>query len=146
MTLVRQIGIEDFAFIQQLAGEERSFTVPSDYILWMLSRLYPETCLVATDSRRTPVGYLLGLVKDTTLFIWQLAITDRGSQTGASNVLLKEVKRVAQAGGFSEICFTMQPRIAKLWGFRAAKEVFGVFPENDGPGINGEPHYRIALR
>jgi len=148
MVNVRPITNEDFSFVQKLAAEEKSFTVPSDYILWVLTqRLYPDVCLVAVSSDGEPIGYLLGLINDLegVLFIWQVAVTHRGGKENASITLLEEVKRVVKARGLKRISFTMQPRVARLWGYRASKQVLGVFPEQGGPGINGEPEYFVSV-
>lgn len=147
MVCVRQVTNSDFSFIRELASEESTFTVPSDYILWMLSKIHPEVCLVAASPDKKPIGYLLGLIDDTkqTLFIWQIAVTHCGGEKDVAVRLLSHVKEVMVARKLTKISFTMQPRLARLWGCRVAKQVFGAFPEQCGEGINGEPEYTIAL-
>ena len=148
MVRIRQMTNADFSFVQNLAGEEKTFTVPSEYILWMLHKLYPEVCLVVVNSDENQIGYLIGLINDTehTLFIWQLAVTPRGGEEDAATSLLEQVKQVMVNKNLTRLSFTMQSRVARLWGYQAGLRVFGALPEQCGDGINGEPEYTLCLK
>lgn len=145
--ILKKINGGDFAFVQGLASKQRSFTVPSSYILWMLTKMYPEFCVVATDSGGRRVGYFLAIANHltSTAFVWQIFCNDKGKNKFAE-FILREMGRVAPKEGLKKIRFTMYPRVAKFWGIPAIKKIFGVEPALISEGINGEAEYEFPLQ
>ena len=75
-THIRPVEPKDFAFIQSLAGEFPTFTVPSEYILWFLSRFNPDYCRVLEQDSGDLKAYLLAIPTTDPpdgIAIWQIA-------------------------------------------------------------------------
>ena len=75
-TNIRPVEPKDFSFIQSLAGEFPTFTVPSDYVLWFLSRFHPDYCRVLEQESGDLKAYLLAIPTTDPAYgiaIWQIA-------------------------------------------------------------------------
>jgi hypothetical protein len=75
-TNIRPVEPRDFNFIQSLAGEFPTFTVPSDYVLWFLSRFHPDYCQVLEQDSGDLNAYLLAIPTTRPpngIAIWQIA-------------------------------------------------------------------------
>src|SRR5580692_8454001 len=75
-TRIRSIELNDFAFIRSLAAEFSTFTVPSEYILWFLTRFHPEYSRVLEQESGDLKAYLLAMPTSNPqngIAIWQVA-------------------------------------------------------------------------
>src|SRR6185437_8623680 len=43
---VRSLEVRDFSFVRELSSSQPNFTIPPPYVLWLLTRISPELCLV----------------------------------------------------------------------------------------------------
>jgi hypothetical protein len=129
--LVRPIKQSDFVFVRTLASQTQGYTVPPDYVLWMLTRFHGDFCSVAKEAGGSRVGYLLAMqtaVKDT-IVVWQFVSTFAGRRVLAARELAKNLKVVAQENRIRQIIFTCVPRSAAERLVRSVvKKVFGVLP------------------
>lgn len=136
---VRQMDDSDFRFIRNLASKQFQFTRPPPYVLWLLTRTNPKSCLVAMDAKHGPVGYLLSLPVSTSgeksLYVWQLAASPRGRRSGAIHLLLLELRRLVRRTHTRFITFSTVPDSPEFRAIRRlARAVFGAVP-----------HYRHVL-
>jgi hypothetical protein len=75
-THIRSIEPRDFGFIRTLASEFPAFTVPSEYILWFLTRFHPDYCRVLEQDSGDLKAYLLAMPTSDPqngIAIWQVA-------------------------------------------------------------------------
>jgi hypothetical protein len=149
---VRPIKHSDFVFVRTLASQTQGYTVPPDYVLWMLTRFHGDFCSVAKEVGGNNVGYLLAMqtaVKDT-IFVWQFVATFRGQRLQAAKELVKHLKAVAQEHKIRQILFTCVPRSpAERLVRSVAKRVFRSSPVRGLPLsewlFGGEYQYSLTL-
>ena len=151
--LVRPITIEDFQFVRDLAAEQQNFTIPPPYVLWLLSRVEGQVCLIATSVSGVPLGYLLAVrveVPSHSVFVWQLASINGRPGVDAATSLLLNLRNYAKCRRVERIVFSAIPESAS---FRVIKkhcqDVFSALPKEIGslPRIiaPGEHEYVLDL-
>lgn len=150
---VQRVNPADFVFIRTLASQTQGYTVPPDYVLWMLTRFHGDFCSVAKEVGSDNVGYLLAMqtaVKDT-IFVWQLVATLRGQRLQAARKLVKHLKAAAEEHEVRRILFTCVPRSPAERLVRSiATRVFRVSPVRGLPLSqwlsSGEYEYSLTLQ
>lgn len=150
---VRRMRVSDFPFVKQLASQTRTYTVPSDYVLWMLSRCHPDLCAVA-ELRGASVAYVLALTTHQPrhgMFIWQFASTLQGARHRAPAGLAKYIRRRVQEHGIERIDFTAVPGSASLRSIQTlAQKYFGSIAQKSNrlpPSVLGrERQYYLVIR
>lgn len=149
---VRRLEVSDFAFVRGLASEQPNFTIPPPYVLWLLQKVHRNVCLVAEDDRVGPVAYLLAIPVQPggSLYVWQLASSDRGKRTHAVLLLLRELKQITHKMRIRTVMFSTLPKSATLRLIRRyATTLFESQVEIDGPVPSliapGEREYRVEL-
>jgi hypothetical protein len=73
---IRAVELTDFPFIRSLASQFPTFTVPSEYILWFLTRFHPDYCRVLEQDEGDLKAYLLAMRTSDPpdgIAIWQVA-------------------------------------------------------------------------
>jgi|SRR5208337_5326047 len=109
---VRPATALDAEFICKLASSVEGYTVPTPYVLWMLTRFHKDWSAVAEEGRKQ-LGYMLAFpASDATVFVWQFACTFRGQRLHAPDALASHLKRMTAEGGFRQIIFTTVPQSA----------------------------------
>jgi hypothetical protein len=107
---VRQLRPDDAGEIALIARSMQTFTQPSPYVVWMLSRTQGGLCQVAVDEGGSILGYLLALigVEHPEAFVWQLGLTRTRAFPGLSVAceLVSAVVAAASSLGLSRIRFT----------------------------------------
>ena len=95
---IRRLEVSDFAFVRGLASEQPNFTIPPPYVLWLLLKIRRNVCLIAEDDRVGPVAYLLAVPvqPSNSLYVWQLAASEKGKRGGAVLQLLRELQRITR--------------------------------------------------
>lgn len=76
---IRPIEPKDFLFIRSLAAEFSTFTVPSEYLLWFLTRFHPDYCRVIEQGNGNLKAYLLAMPTSDPpngIAIWQIAAAE----------------------------------------------------------------------
>ena len=110
-TIIRPLEPNDAASIADIASQYNNFTLPSDYVIWMLSQTQGEFCLVMEQEPGQIIGYVLSIPTATPgeLFVWQLAIkpVEGNSTTRALRHLFSEANRRWRARGINRIWFTV---------------------------------------
>jgi hypothetical protein len=129
---VRQLEIADFDFVRQLASKQSNFTVPAPYILWLFLRIKGAICLVAEKSDEGLVGYLLALpveAPETSVFVWQLAASDKTPRNKGILALLTEFRRRISQLQVFQVLFSSEPNSARYRAVRQyAWEIFASRP------------------
>jgi hypothetical protein len=119
---VRALEPNDFAFVRRLSSRQSGFTVPPPYVLWLLRRTNPKSCIIAEHKKYGPLAYLLAAVgadpKDKMLYVWQLAASPRGKRTGAIDVILLALRDFVRRERVRGVLFSVEPGSSK---FRAIK-------------------------
>jgi hypothetical protein len=129
---VRQLEIADFDFVRQLASKQSNFTVPPPYILWLFLRLKGAICLVAEESERGLVGYLLALPvepPEASIFVWQLAASHKMPQSKIILALLREFRKKISESHVFRVLFSSVPNSVVYRAVRHyAWEIFASVP------------------
>jgi hypothetical protein len=132
---VRALEIADFDFVQLVASQQSTFTVPPKYILWLLLRIKGAVCLVAEHSTSGPMAYLLAVPMQSaeeSLFVWQLASIDSGKDK-AILALLAEFRGIVTKRAVRTIVFTSVPNSVNYRAIRRyASKVFSSSPQQTG--------------
>lgn len=95
---VRSLEVRDFSFVRELSSSQPNFTIPPPYVLWLLTRISPELCLVAEHADKGPLGYLLALPINN---------PPKSSSIGPRNwLLLTLIEATETAGSWGDSCET----------------------------------------
>lgn len=115
----------DFDFIGTLASQVRGYTVPTPYVLWVLTRFHAGWSAVARAGQ-TRLGYLLAFpVNSSTVFVWQLACTEEGRHLHAPDALAAYLADMMAERKYKRIAFTSVPNTATERALRAlARRIF----------------------
>ena len=125
---IRPVESKDFAFIRSLAAEFSTFTVPSEYLLWLLTRFHPDYCRVIEQDSGTLKAYLLAMPTSDPpngIAVWQIAAA-HPNQAFALEYFAAYLRDLVERYGAASISFTMQKNSASLRLIRSlAKQFFG---------------------
>ena len=147
---IRAIEPKDFAFIRSLAAEFPTFTVPSEYLLWFLTRFHPDFCRVIEGERGNFKAYLLAMpTSDPSngIAIWQIA-TAEPNHTFALEYFAAYLSELVERTGADSISFTAQNSSAS---FRLIRSLAKQFFDCDAlqvatvPAGQEEFEYRLSL-
>jgi hypothetical protein len=126
-TRIRSIETKDFAFIRSLAGEFSTFTVPSEYILWFLTRFHPEYCRVLEQESGDLKAYILAMPTSNPrrgIAIWQVAAAVP-NHPFALEYFTAHLRDLVERSGATSISFTTKKDSASLRLIRSlAKQFF----------------------
>lgn len=149
-TRIRSVEPKDFAFIRSLAAEFPTFTVPSEYILWFLTRFHPDYCRVLEQESGDLKGYLLSMPTSsprTGIAIWQVAAT-KPIQAFALEYFAAYLRDLADLTDTRSISFTTQQNSASLRLIRSLARQFGnceVVQLNPVPAEQGEYEFQLSI-
>jgi hypothetical protein len=149
-TQIRAVEPKDFAFIRSLAAKFPTFTVPSEYILWFLTRFHPDYCRVLENDSGNLKAYLLAMPTSKPpngIAIWQVAaaIPNRAFALEYFAAYLRDLVERAHA---SSVFFTTSPDSASL---RLIRSLAGQFADceveqlNPVPTGQGEYEFQLSL-
>lgn len=154
MVSVRAMQASDFEFVRGLAAEITGYTVPPDYVLWMLTRCCPELCAIAELPVVGGIAYVLGTVMSQAtpeIFIWQFASSATGLRHRAPVSLAIYVHSIVIKRGIQRIHFTAQPGSRALTNIESlARACFGTTANESDPlpasVSRGEQEYYLEIR
>jgi len=131
---VERLTQADAQAVAAIASEMEGFTIPSDYVVWMLLETNPNYCLSAKKDGAL-LGYLLALktLENDRLFVWQLGVATE-ARSRSHQVLKSLGEALAQAcktGGVHHLEFTTNKRRIHLLS-RLSRSVFGSTHEIKG--------------
>lgn len=109
------LEIGDFDFVQNLASKQLNFTIPPNYVLWLLMRIEGAVCLVVEQPQGGLLAYLLAVpieAPEKSLFVWQLAASAGKAQGEAIHHILTTLRDISMKTGIKTIAFSMRPRSA----------------------------------
>jgi hypothetical protein len=147
---IRPVEPKDFAFIRSLAAEFQSFTVPSEYILWFLTRFHPDYCRVLEDESGVLKAYLLAIPTSNPgngIAIWQVAAT-KPDHAFALEYFAAYLRDLVERTEATSISFTTQNDSASLRLIRLlAKQFFGCDATqlHAVPTEQGEYEFRLSV-
>jgi hypothetical protein len=113
---IRPIEPKDFTFIRSLAAEFPTFTVPSDYLLWFLTRFHPDYCRVIEQRSGILKAYLLAIPTSNPpdgIAIWQIAAGEP-NHPFALEYFAAHLRELAELTGARSISFTTRRDPASL--------------------------------
>jgi len=149
-TRIRPVELKDFAFIRSLAAEFSTFTVPSEYILWFLTRFHPDYCRVLEDESGARKAYLLAAPTTDPrngVAIWQVAAT-KPNHAFALEYFAAYLRDLVERTGAMSVFFTMSEASASLRLIRSLARQFGnceVAQLNSVPAGQGEYEFQLLL-
>jgi hypothetical protein len=115
----RALTPADEARIRAIARQTEGFTVPSTYVIWMLSRTQENLCRVVSNGDNSLLGYCLALACSCReeAFLWQIGVSGGGLKTkivviqSLLDACVEQARRIGIRRGF----FTALPvRISYL--------------------------------
>jgi len=119
---IRALRPSDFGFIRRLASRQTDFTVPPLYVLWLLKRTNPRSCLIAEHPKHGPLAYLLAVLgarsTEKTLYVWQLATSKLGKRVGATDMVLLALRDFVRKEKVRTVLFTVEPGSSKFRAIR----------------------------
>jgi len=150
-TRIRSIEPNDFAFIRSLAAEFSTFTIPSEYILWFLSRFHSEYCRVLEQESGGLKAYLLAMPTSNPrngIAIWQVAAT-KPNHAFALEYFADYLRDLAVRAGATSILFTTsQESSSSLRLIRSLASQFfdcDVVQLNSVPTGQGEYEFQLPI-
>jgi len=147
---IRPIEAKDFAFIRSLAAEFSTFTVPSEYLLWFLTRFHPDYCRVIEQSNGNVTAYFLAIPTSEPrngIAIWQAAAT-KPDHAFALEYFAVYLRSLVERSGVKDVFFTMPADSASL---RLIRSLAGHFAEcevvqlKSVPVGQGEYEFRLSI-
>jgi hypothetical protein len=148
---IRSVEPKDFAFIRSLAAEFSTFTVPSEYVLWFLTRFHPDYCRVIEQESGDLKAYLLAMPTSdppSGIAIWQVAAA-RPNHAFALEFFSAYLSELADLADAKSISFTTRKDPVNLRLIRSlAKQFFGcaVAELNSVPAGQDEYEFRLSIR
>ena len=148
---IRAIEPKDFAFIRSLAAEFPTFTIPSEYLLWFLTRFHPDYCRVIEQQSGGLRAYLLAMPTSNTqngIAVWQVAAA-KPDHAFALEYFAAYLRQLAELTNASTISFTARKDPGTLRLIRSlAKQFFncGVTELSSVPAGQGECEFQLVIR
>jgi hypothetical protein len=149
-THIRPIEPKDFAFIRSLAAEFPTFTVPSEYLLWFLTRFHPDYCRVIEQGSGNLKAYLLAMPTSdpqTGIAIWQVAAA-KPEHAFALEYFAAYLRGLVERTGVKSVFFTMAKDSASLRLIRSLARQFAdcqVVQMNSVPAGQEEYEFRLSI-
>ena len=137
-------------FIKSLASEFPTFTVPSDYILWFLSRFHPDYCQVLEQESGDLNAYLLAIPTTdppNAIAIWQIAAA-MPNRTFALEHFAAYLRDLVERTNAKSVFFTTSQDSASLRLIRLLASQFAdceVEQLNPVPSGQGEYEFRLSI-
>lgn len=108
--LTRTLQPSDADSIELIARKLPGFTIPSTYLVWMLSVSQRELCCVCEGKNKTVIGYLLAIpyASRDACFVWQLGVENipAKSRLRAALKLLESFRKAAKKSSINFAYFT----------------------------------------
>lgn len=147
---IRPIEPGDFSFIRSLAAEFPTFTVPSEFVLWFLSRFHPDYCQVLEQESGSLKGYFLAMPTSNPrngIAIWQVAAT-KPIHAFALEYFAAYLRELVERTGTTSVFFTMPEASASLRLIRSLARQFGnceVTQLASVPAGQAEYEFRLSI-
>ena len=147
---IRPIESRDFAFIRSLASKFPTFTVPSEYVLWFLTRFHPDYCRVIEQESGNLKAYLLAMPTSEPpkgIAIWQIA-AGVPNHAFALEYFAAYLRDLAERARAESISFTTERSSASLRLIRIlAKQFFDcdAIQIDAVPTGQGEFEFRLSI-
>jgi hypothetical protein len=145
---LRPIEPRDFGFIRTLAAEFPTFTIPSEYLLWFLSRFHPEYCRIIEHESGALKAYLLAMPTTKPrdgIAIWQVAAATP-NHPFALEYFTAYLRDLAEHLETKFIFFTSPMDSTSLRLIRSlAKQFFGCGVAQVGPVPSGQGECEFRL-
>jgi hypothetical protein len=147
---IRPVEPKDFTFIRSLAAEFPTFTVPSEYVLWLFTHFHPDHCRVLEQDSGELKAYLLAMPTSNPnngIAIWQVA-ADAPDRTFALEYFAAYLRDLMESTGATSLFFTAQQDSASLRLIRMLAKQFGdceVAQLDSVPAGQGEYEFRLSL-
>jgi hypothetical protein len=115
----RELTPADEAGVRAIAQQTPGFTVPSTYVIWMLSKTQESLCRVVSNGDNSLMGYCLALACTCReeAFLWQIGVNGGGLKTKIVVIqsLIGDCVEQARKIGIRRAFFTALPvRISYL--------------------------------
>ncbi len=111
--LIRDLLQEDASSIRDIATMTVGFTVPSNYLIWMLSQTQKPLCKVQVDDEGNLRGYVLAVhtANPEEIFVWQLGIAfqPRAEALRTARALFSSLFEAAASCGVSRAKCSVSP-------------------------------------
>jgi GNAT superfamily N-acetyltransferase len=148
---LRSLQPGDYDAIASIAEAMPGFSVPTNYIVWMLATTQGEYCQVAVDQHDAVIGYTLGMrtSQPEVGFSWQTAVLPEYRSKHVAAALVAHITQAAKASGISVVRFTsasaQTETMANLMSAAGIGEIDSTIPIPPEWGIDEvEVRFRLA--
>ncbi len=108
MITIKPVNQNDAPLLRHLATLCPPLDVHTPYTYWVMATYFGEYSFIAYDDGK-PIGYIMNLKKDNTLFIWQIGIIPDYRKQGISQRLIGKAVRAALKSGCTSAQVTIAP-------------------------------------
>ncbi len=85
---IKSVTAEESALLKHLAAKCPPLDVHTQYTYWVVANFFGEYSFIAYDNEK-PIGYIMCIIKDNTLFVWQIGVLENYRHNNCSSLLIK---------------------------------------------------------
>lgn len=107
--LTRKLESDDWPIVSEIAAKIPGFSVPSEYVIWMLAETQGNLCRVLLDVNEVVIGYalLMRTQRNDEVFFWQLGFMNYGQDLiGAALALCSDIFKEMRSSGLNRLRYT----------------------------------------
>lgn len=112
--LIRKVTLSDVILLRELAKMCKPLDVHTPYTYWVMCNFFGDGCFILQDGSK-PIGYIMTLTKENTLFIWQIGITEEYQGQNYSSNLLAAVEQYAREKKLTKMQVSIAPTNANSY-------------------------------
>ena len=105
---IRKVNSQNCIMLRNLAKRCKPLDVHTPYTYWVVCYLFGDGCFLLLD-KNEPVGYILTVIKEDSLFIWQIGILENFREKKFSGILLNAVTQYAQEKKCKKMLVSISP-------------------------------------
>lgn len=105
---IRKVNSEDAVLLRTMARKCEPLDVHTPYTYWVVCNFFGDGCFVLQENQQA-VGYVMTLIKEDSLFVWQIGILEEYRGKKHSRVLLTAVERYAREKGLKKMLVSIAP-------------------------------------
>ena len=111
---IRKVNVSDVTLLRELAQMCKPLDVHTPYTYWVMCNFFGDGCFILQDDS-APVGYIMTLIKENTLFIWQIGIVEGYRGQNYSSDLLEAVTQYAREKHLAKMQVSIAPENANSY-------------------------------
>jgi len=106
--IIKSCNSKDALLLRNLAKQCKPLDIHTHYTYWIICKFFGDSCFIISNENN-PIGYIMTIVKNNILFIWQIGILKEYRGNHYSKILLDSVKQYAINNNYSKILVSISP-------------------------------------